>query len=317
MQNKRRHFRVNAEIPIYVYRLQAHAPAASQHGMALSAADREQIEHVKLTLARLFSEPKHVASGAAALFMQFDQQLDFVFWMLERFFHQQNPLEHAEFRERRAHALAPLQYEALRQSKVYPLMQAFNRHVERLIHFLLLMAECSHSDRVLYIGDKLVRPFSAESYLHNLDTLAQQGNWLSQVLVALVAKLNLSESACRQLKRYGDGVPQPAEWALQQANLSVGGIAMHTPDDYEVSEQVVLFLQIESQPLVVDARVVNVLRLEEDGTAPASSLQAVTSDKTSHYRVAFEFEHLDADQLALITRFVTAQELALAHPQSV
>nr|WP_246261629.1 PilZ domain-containing protein [Thiomicrorhabdus cannonii] len=179
------------------------------------------------------------------------------------------------------------------------------------------MAQCSHSDRVLYIGNKGGAPFSADSYLHNLNALAEQGNWLSQVLVALVAKLNLYESACRQLKHYGDGVPQPGEWALQQANLSVGGIAIHTPDSYEVSESVVLFLQIESHPQVVEARVVNVLRLEDDDPHGASTPSTVSKDKAPQYRVAFEFEHLGADQLALITRFVTAQELAMAHPPAV
>lgn len=299
MQDKRRHFRVNVEVALYVYRLDRPGRPDAQ-ARALHRADMDALQAVNEVLAARLGDATHIANGAVALFAPFNERLAFVADLLAAFFEGKSPREQPDFAMRCQQALMPLDFEALSQSKVYRLLNALAARITAMTQSLVAMAQWSRDQQLFYSGEPPAAPLRADAFLHNLEALAEQGNWLSIVLVNLIAKLTLLEADCRALKTAAEAVPPVSHWGVHAANLSGGGLAIQSAEPFEPHEPVRVFLQLEGEVVSLAGQVV--------------SCQPLKETDTPLYRVAFAFEQLNADQDALITRFVIAQELA-AHRQ--
>lgn len=303
MQDKRRHFRVNVEVALYVYRLERsdRLTIGEAEASTLHRADADALQAVNEELAARLSDATHLANGAVALFAPFNERLEFVADLLAAFFEGRQPRDQPDFAMRCQRALTPLDFEALSQSKVYRLLNALAARIAAMTHSLVAMAQWSRDQQLFYSGEPPAAPLRAEAFLHNLEALAEQGNWLSIVLVNLIAKLTLLEADCRALKTAAEGIPPVSHWGVHAANLSAGGLAIQSAEPFEQHEPVRVFLQLEGDVVSLAGQVV--------------SCQLLKEADTPLYRVAFAFEQLNADQDALITRFVIAQELAAAHRQ--
>ncbi len=308
-QNKREFFRINVELPIYIHPLDE--TVGGEHvskSFILPATQLQRVEQADSEIQRLFTDPHHIENGAVELFSEINQRINFLAYMLDELMEGRDPRHHEDFYVRldNDHRICPP--ETFHTSKVFPLIEAFYQRIDEIVRELLEMMNRSAEGEIVFYSASTRGLFSGEEYLHNLSALAEQGNWLALVFVDLIAKLNVYESAYANLKAVSHVVPHPDDWLVLPVNLSAGGIALESTQPFSINDRVCVLMKIENTVLYAYADVVNI--------KPANLLDAANQEipYLQVQRVSFKFEHLGADDAALITRFVTAQELACAHP---
>ncbi|MDG6774714.1 hypothetical protein QCB45_10260 [Thiomicrorhabdus sp. ZW0627] len=308
-ENKREFFRINVELPVYIHPLEeGYGTENISPAFILPATQKQRVEEANTEIQRLFKDEHHIENGAVELFSEIDQRIDFLAFMLDELMEGRDPRHHEDFYERLDgdHRICPP--ESCHSTKVFPLIEAVYQRIDDIVRELLEMVNRSVEGEVVFYSASTRGLFSGEEYLHNLSILAEQENWLALVLVDLIAKLNVYESAYTNLKAVSHVVPHPNDWLVHPVNLSAGGIALESTQQFSLRDRVCVLMKIEEHVLYAYADVVNIM--------PASLLD-VSNAEIPHVqiqRVSFKFEHLSADDAALITRFVTAQELACAHP---
>lgn len=304
--NKRQFFRMNVELPLYIQPLDSSRvlSADSKH-LFLSRQQQNAFKQYQAELFNLFQDEQHLNNGAVELFSEINQRLDFLVWLLDLLMQGQNPRQQADFYLRLDQDRLVTLPEGNGQSSVFPLIHALFYHVDELISSLIETIEHSIEGKVFLYTRADYEPFSGSRYLHNLDALADKGNWLAQVLQNLIFKLNIYEQAYLKLKAYFKDLSYPERWPMKAVNLSTGGIGLEVEKPYQLEDKLCVLLLIDNQVLYAQAKVV--------------AVQPIGSDQHRHptprHRVSMAFLSISTDSQAIITQFVSAQELALAHPE--
>lgn len=302
--NKRQFFRMNVSLPLYVQPLASQNRSAEASHIEPFSKDA-LFQRCNSQLAELFADKAHLNNGATNLFRGINQRLDFLVWLLDHLIESNDPRQSPDFYQRVDQDRTITLPQGDGQSSVFPLLHALFYRVDELVLNLLDAIEKSADGRVFLFTRPIYAMFSGERYLHNLQTLADKGNWLAQVLQALIFKLNASEQAYAHLKDRFQDLCYPERWPVTAVNLSSGGLSIETEQPYQVDQVVCILLQVDEVIISAQAKVVVVL--------PISN--TATSDCPRCKRVAFEFIEMTADDQARITQFVTAQELASMHAE--
>ncbi|MDX1346828.1 MAG: PilZ domain-containing protein [Thiomicrorhabdus chilensis] len=307
-QEKRRFFRVDVSLPLYVLSLpQSGVGSENLKQSILPEQHMQQFEQAAAALRVLFTDERHIANGAVALFDEFNQRIDFMAWLLTQLIEKKSPKAHPEFLTRLYQDREIVAPQSGRASRVFPLIEALHQRIDQLVESLLSLIDRDLEGETVFYAESDFPLFSGEDYLHNLSVLASQGNWLSQVLTHLISKLNVYELAYHNLKKVSPVIPMPQNWPVQSVDLSRGGMAFDSSSHFKLHQKVCILMEIEGRVLLVYAQVVYV-------NSPTSDPLQNLSVQDESQRVAFQFEGLSEEDAASITRFVTAQELALAHP---
>lgn len=303
LENKRQFFRMNVRLPFYIQ------PFTSKDLIKELAAVRPfskeaSFQKNNLQLFELFTDEAHLKNGATKLFVGINHRLDFLVWLLSQLTESNDPRKSADFYQRVEQDRAIKLPQGDGQSSVFPLMHALFYRIDELVLNLIDAVESSADGRVFIYTRPIYKPFSGKRYLYNLQALADKGNWLAQVLQGLIFKLNACEQVYASLKDRFKDLCYPERWPVTSVNLSSGGLAIETEVPYEVGQKYCALLQVEETMISAQTKVVAVLPLgpvlpnQPPRTCPACK------------RVAFEFIDMSADSQALITQFVTTQELA-------
>lgn len=299
---------MDVSLPLYVLSL----PQVSDRPQVfkqriLPEAQIQEFEQASAALKVLFSDERHIANGAVPLFSGLNQRIDFMAWLLIQLIEKTCPKAHPEFfnRLQQDHAIPAPQ--GGRASKVFPLIEAMHQRIDQLIATLLSLIERRLEGETVFYDEADFPLFCGEDYVHNLPVLASQGNWLSQVLTHLNSKLNVYELAYHNLKKVSPIIPAPQNWPVQSVDLSRGGMAFDSSSPFKMDQKLCILMEIEGRVLLVYAQVVHVTSSASQGPQSAPSQDEIQ-------RIAIQFEGLSEEDAACITRFVTSQELALAHP---
>jgi hypothetical protein len=315
--NKRQFFRINVELPVYLLPWERNTgeeghsvceiPSEINFSPAeiLPSAKRECFSEEQQRLEALFANEKHQKNGAVSLFSGLNRRIEFLAWLFDQVSEGKDPSHSNEYALRMEQNRAFKAPELGEASRVGALISALDQRIHESIHILMAPLHSTAQTQLWFYDDPMPAPLSCDGLVDNLHTLAQNGNWLSQVLVALIAKLNIYEAALANLQAYSHRVPRPEMWPVYSANLSAGGMALHLLGDFELHEAVGVWLQLEQTVLCLPGRVVHVM--------PSDCAEEIAKQGEGLQRVAFEFVDLPEAQSAAITRFVTQQELAGAH----
>ncbi|MBN2866942.1 MAG: hypothetical protein JXK16_13120 [Thiotrichales bacterium] len=303
-ENKRKFFRMNVELPVFIWAVPESVSEMSVPSKSNAAFQRHQSQ-----LNHLFLDEKHLRNGAINLFKGVNQRVDFLVWLLDYLIQGKDPRQSKDFYPKLDQDRLISMPEGNGKSSVFPLIHALYYRVDELILSLLAAVEQSYDGQVFLFTRPLYAPFSGERYLHNLAALADKGNWLAQVLQNLIFKLNIYEQAYTDLKaRFGD-LSYPEHWPIRGLNLSTGGLAIEGEDEFAADGSFYVLMQLPQAIVAAQARIVGRLPI-------GTSVSSQQSEKPkSRYRVSFEFENVAPGQQALITQFVIEQELVSAHPE--
>ncbi|MDG6778363.1 PilZ domain-containing protein [Thiomicrorhabdus sp. zzn3] len=294
------------QIPLFVRRL-GHADATLHIAghLQLAEAHKQKFYKASERLQQLFKDPVHIANGAVTLFQGINLRIDFLAWLLEEILAGRDPRQQDDFSDRLQRDQMHLPPQGSHTTKTFPLIEAFYQRIELCISELLAAIERSPDVRRLIMGYEDHTLFSAEDFLPNLSILAEQGNWLARVLVQLNEKLTVYEQAYQDLVAQSCHLPDPQQWIVHPVNLSSGGVDFVTSEHYELYERLCVLFEIEHRLMVVHGRVVNIIPLLESELEEGAQ---------GAQRIGLEFVDLSNEDIAQITRFVAAQELAAAHP---
>ena len=307
LENKRHNFRMDVELPLFIQCFEG--LESSQQDLSIdsiSATQRARVTRYSQHLDTLFSDEKHLENGASQLFLPLSQRLDFLAWLMDLLLQGKNPMQQADFYPRldsdRLHSLP----QGNGNSKVFPLIHAFFFRVDEIIASLLEAIELSVNGHVFLYFRPVSAPFDANRYVHNIDSLAEKGSWLAQVLQHLVFKLNVYEVAYLKLKEQYKDASYPERWPMQLVNLSGGGIAIEAETVFVPSSDCLVLMQIHQRIIRSQVKVIEVLNI---------GLEQPSQGHVSRYRISFSFEDLDSSDQAEVVQFVSEQELVSVHPE--
>lgn len=303
-ENKRQFFRMNVDLPLF---MQADS-ALNTHALKIPSQDLVFKQH-QTQLNQLFLDETHIKNGAIKLFEGVNQRLNFLVWLLDEILQGKDPRQANDFYQKLDQDRLISMPLGNGKSAVFPLIHALYNRVDELISSLLEALDQSYNGHVFLFTRPLYAPFSGERYLHNLTTLADKGNWIAQVLQNLIFKLNAYEQALTDFKAYFGDLSYPERWPIRSVNLSSGGLAVESEEAFELNQRFHVLLQLTEQIVGVQARVVGWLPIGSD------HLNDRPGKMQSRHRVSLAFEAVSPSDQALITQFVTEQELASAHPE--
>lgn len=303
-ENKRRFFRMNVKLPFYIQSLDADLLKSAR--IAIPSQTDAAFKLHQSQLKRLFTDVAHINNGAVDLFSSINDRLDFFIWLLDLMIQQKDPRQQADYYSRLDRDRLISLPQGNGKSSVFPLIHALFYRVDEMIEGLIRAVEHSVNQHVFLLTRPVYASFDGARYLHNLEPLAQKGNWLAQVLQQLIFKLNIYEQAYSDLKDRFHDLSYPERWLNHAVNLSSGGLAFETEQTFKLKDQYCILLQLDEHIIYTEASVVAINPLGNDDNAV---------NPTPQHRVAFEFQQMSADNQSQITQFVTARELASAHSE--
>ena len=304
-ENKRQFFRMNVDLPLFIQ------AESELDVLTLKTPSQDPVfQQHQTQLKQLFLDETHIKNGGVNLFEGVNQRCDFIVWLLDEILQGKDPRKAGCFYQKSDQDRLIRMPGGNGKSAVFALIHAFYNRVDELISSLLEAIEQSLNGHVFFFPRSLYAPFSSEHYVHNLLSLADQGNWIAQVLQHLISKLNICEQALADLKDTFGNLNYPERWPVRSVNLSGGGLAIEDEGVFELNQRFHVLLQLKDQILGAQASVVNLLPIGSNnlGENPGNTHQ-------SRHRVSFAFEDVSPSDQALITQFVTEQELDSAHPE--
>jgi len=303
-QNKRQFFRMNVELPLYIQPFDTNSNKPSS--IPLPSKKNQVYQQAHSQLLTSFKDESHIKNGAVELFSNINRRLEFLVWLLDLLIEGKDPKDQKEYFQRLDQDRLILLPEGNGKSSVFPLIHSLFYQVDELISGLIDTVEHSVEGHVFLFTRPVREPFSGTRYLHNIDTLASNGVWLAKVIQNLIIKLNLYEQAYCELKESFKDLSYPERWPVTAVNLSTGGLAFETEKSYTLNDEFCILLQMEEQIIYAKAKVVAIHPIGSDDKRARA---------TARHRVSFSFLVINPSSTARITQFVTAQELAFAHPE--
>ncbi len=295
MENARRFFRYDVEIPIYLQTLGdfdhtlkklREVVLEPEEEVRLGMLDKE----ILIEIDELFIKNTQTAN----VFYTLNKRLKFIHWILDRFMDLEDPREDGQFsyRLREDHRLAVPK--AGRSEKLRPLIENFFFQTEDVVEELVQVAETSIDGKLFLFQSTQRLHFDVNDYVNNLEKLVQKGVLLAKVLMLLVEKFNLLVDVLNRLKVHYRPITHSSFWPERRVNLSAGGCSFLTDVFYEKFSRFHVFMKLDDEVVVCEGRMVMVREVNEGA---------------GKFLVGLEFEFIPFETQKSITLFVQLREL--------
>ena len=299
IQEQRKFFRYDVSVPVYL------KPIVQELSASMTPQQRlipEQIsqQYSQLTQAlnsqlnTLFKDEKFIQNGGVELFDGLNQKLDFMIWLFDEMLQGHHPRGDDAFAAKWIQAQKMTVPKGGHESAFIAMLQAFYTRVDSITAELMAVMDKKHLTKVYLFDEASQANFSSEHYLHNLYSVAEQGNWLACVTELMIDKLNTYENALREVKEVTQELSNSQHWPIESVNLAAGGFALHSHVDIQMGDRVCALFLLDDQYVLTEAKCV--------GLDSSSEFD----DRT---KFAFQFESISAEDEALIVRFLTSKEL--------
>jgi len=257
----------------------------------MSSHDLEEVSRLEHALSVLMNQQKYIDNGGVALFAELQSKVDLMVWLLDEILQGGDTFANSNYHHQLEVNRSLDLPETSRSTKVFPLLEAYFNRVEDYITELSEVVDNSVHGKVFMYQNKALKPFATEHYIQGLDKAAKGGNWLAQVIILLVEKLNLYEKLFLRLKLAYKKLSNHESWPISMVNLAAGGFAVHLPQNYAKGDRVCCLFKMDQQ--FVFARAVCVYQGEGEKAK----------------RTAFQFEEISSEDEAHIVRFLRSKEL--------
>lgn len=252
-----------------------------------------KFEQLDQKLNRLFAQQKYIDNGGVELFAVFQQKLDLLEWLLKQSLMQKDHILMGEYEQKMQQNVGAKMPELDEQSKIYPLLKAMYLRLDDYIHQMNEVFE-RRLQHDAFISDKhAIRKFDAAQYMNGLPGAAQKGNWIANVLVVMLKKLNLFEYHYAELKEANKFLADFLSWNKAPVNLAAGGFALQTTDAYQVGDRVCSIFVLDDHFIQAEAECVYQNEVPQQNGK----------------RTAFKFTNISAEHQAEVVRFLTTKEL--------
>ncbi len=294
---KREFFRFDVQIPYFLEAQDTAKHCLHVHKEDLtSSQDIENLQRIDQCLRELFAEQKYIDNGGVALFAGLQHKLEIMAWLLDEILQGGDTFARTDYHQKIEQNQALQLPETDRSSKVFPLLEAFYERIENYIAELASVIDNSVQGKVFMYRNASPKSFNVEHYMHGLPVAAEQGNWLAQVILLSVEKLNLYENLFKRLKAAYKKLSNHQDWPIADVNLAAGGFAVHLPHVYATGSRICCLFKLDEE--FVFARAVCVYQ---------------ELDKALK-RTAFQFEEISSEDEAHIVRFLRSKELESRSP---
>ena len=295
MENARRFFRYDVEIPIYLQTLGDFDHTLKKlRGTVLDPEEEIRLEVLDKEITSAIDALFIKNAQTANVFYTLNKRLNFIHWILDRFMDLEDPTEDGQFsyRLREDHRLVVPK--AGRSEKLRPLIENFFFQTEDVVEELVRVAETSIEGKLFLFQPTQRLHFDVNDYVHNLEELAQKGVLPASVLILLVEKFNLLVDVLNRLKVHYRTITDSHSWPEKRVNLGAGGCSFFTEVFYEKFSRFHVFMKLDDEIIVCEGRMVMVREVNvEEGK----------------FLVGLEFEFISIETQRMITLFIQLRDL--------
>jgi hypothetical protein len=311
-----------------------HLEPVDQYGQYLSAQRREliteaeefRLHDVNELLSELLNKVFDARSDALYVFYVLNHRIDFMGWLLESLMESQDPrLKHDyKFRAKEDQKFTPPK--AKESSTIAPLILGLYQRIDDYLVEINTVVSSSIEGKIFLYPQPIADAFNSQTYVTNLNSLAQSGVLPAKVLQLMIEKLNLYATVLGRLKTAFHTISRSEYWERYALNLSAGGLSFVSDaahPGFALFNKLHVFMAIESQVMVCSGKVVTVKKIEpiphdkrlndkpvNDKVASDKNAQPLMHQSgLSGCKVSIEFEFLTTAQQQGIELFLQRKEL--------
>lgn len=213
--------------------------------------------HTKRNLDAFLQKMENSGSKSVSMFKTLETRISFLHWLMVEFAKGANPRKNPSFAQRYKQDKGFSRPNLPSSSHIAPLITGLYDQIDRMIKVLLRVIQKALEHRIFLFPTETFDLFYSKKFISNLSQLAQKEILPAQVLESLIAYFNHQIDAMNLLIEVNRPVSDKDLWPNKEVNLSAGGMAFFTEQQYEQFQLLDCLLDLDGEVLLLRGKLLS------------------------------------------------------------